>query len=123
MKRLETTIDTSQAYIYPILIEGLSLKIRRYKSKFPPVLMEGLSVNQDTNTNLIPPSIDGGSVCVPAHPPASLGGVPVQVLRGLRRRLPSLQVQVGSVLNIKHKQGREDHHPTKISGFKLFLTI
>ena len=43
MKRLETTINTSQAYIYPVLIEGLSLKMRRYKSKSPPVLMEGLS--------------------------------------------------------------------------------
>ena len=39
-------------------------------------------------------SIDGGPVCVPAHPPTPLGGVPVQVLRGSRGLLPTLQIQV-----------------------------
>ena len=53
-----------------------------------------IQINNNNKYKQYLSSIDGGPFCVPAHPPTPLGGVPVQVLRGSRVRLPTLQIQV-----------------------------
>ena len=75
MKRLETTINTSQAYIRPVLIDGLSLKIRRYKSNSPqywwrvclrsctPSGFTGSSSSPSSTRALASPSFPSSSGC------------------------------------------------------------